>query len=318
MLWERLLEGPFLVPQPGTLASQAVTTPEVLRFAGRLRLYVGAVSGERERIVGFDLDPGWLSVGKAFRLPDAARVAIDTGPNRFDSSHVFDPAAIEVDGQAYLYYSAIAPEGDTLGLATSPDGIHFVKRDAPLQPGRAPGVVRAADRFHLFYVLPGPGTGYAIFSSVSQNGTRFAPVQTGPVLDVGRAGGWDGFEVTTPRPFARSGATYLLYAGEGDRHRKDKPRSFGLARSFDLVHWERYPGNPVFRVGPPGAWDDEAIWFGSVFPWENRLYLLYEGGRGAGINRQGPPLTQVGLAVLEGETFDRKMAEWPISSRWSP
>jgi len=311
MFWQRILEGPFLAPHPDSLAAQAITTPEVLSFRGRLRLYAGAVSGEHERIVGFDLDPAWLVAGTSFRIPDTAQVAIDVGPSRFDSSHVFDPAAVEVGGQVYLYYSAIAPESDTLGLATSSDGIRFEKRDAPLQPGRAPGVIRHAGRVRLFYVLPGRDTGYSIFSSVSGDGARFAPVPAEPVLNVGRAGDWDSFEVTTPRLFERGGASYMLYAGEADRRRKDKPRAFGLARSFDLVEWERYPGNPVFRAGPPGAWDDGAIWFGTVFPRGNRLYLLYEGGRQADIDRAGPSLTQVGLAVLDGGIFDRTIAEWP-------
>ena len=314
MLWERPFEGPLLVPQPGTLAPQSVTTPEIIRHQRRLRMYVGAVSDERERIVVFDIDPGWLSAGRAFPLPESAQIAVDAGPERFDRSHVFDPAAIEVDGQVYLYYSAIAPEGDTLGLAVSPDGIHFTKRNAPMQQGRAPSVVRGKGGFHLFYVRAETGLGYAIFSSVSENGIDFSPARNGPSLDIGRPGEWDGFEVTTPRLFERGGVNYMLYAGEGDRSRKDKPRAFGLARSFDLLTWERYPGNPVFRVGKPGAWDDGAIWFGTVLPLNGFLYLLYEGGSERDLGRQDSARTQVGLARVDAHTLDRQMAAWPRSA----
>jgi predicted GH43/DUF377 family glycosyl hydrolase len=310
MLWERALKDPWLVPQPGTLATQSVTTPEVMWFQGRLRMYVGAVRGDRERIASFDFDPSWLTSGHSYPLPEDARIAIDVGPERFDCSHVFDPAAIDVEKQVYLYYSAIAPEGDTLGLAISQDGTHFAKCSAPVQQGRAPGVVRGSGTIHLFHVRAGPGSGYAIYSSVSGNGVDFSPSRDGPTLDIGRSGEWDGFEVTTPRPFKRAGATYMLYAGESDRLRKDKPRAFGLARSFDLMTWERYPGNPVFRVGDPSAWDDGAIWFGTVLAWQGNLYLLYEGGREKDLNGQGVALTQIGLACVDAHAFDRKMMEW--------
>ncbi len=310
MLWQRVSSKPILQPQRRGLLSEAITTPDVLVWNGRLRLHVGAVSGGRERIATFPLEPAHLRTGLPISIPINPPVAIDTGPSRFDSKHVFDPASVVVDDQVYLYYTAIGPDGDSLGLATSTDGISFHKREVPVLEGRAPEVIWCAGKFHIFYVQEMPGKGYAVFSATSENGEAFSPVSDKPILDAGDQGAWDGFEVTTPRLFERSGAFYMLYAGEGDPARKDKPRAFGLARSYDLLAWERYPGNPVFCRGMPGQWDDGAIWFGTVFTWDDRLYLVYEGGTEADINRAGPALTQVGLAVVDGATFERRVANW--------
>jgi hypothetical protein len=309
-LWQRALPGPILRPRPGGLLSEAVTTPDVLVWNDRLYLYVGAVSGRRERIVTLQLEPDWLRAGQPIPLPDAVSVAVDVGPQRFDSHHVFDPATVAVGGQVLLYYSAIGPDAETLGLAISDDGISFRKREAPVLAGRAPEVIWSAGRFHLFYVREMLARGYAIFSATSEDGETFSPVSGGPVLGAGESGAWDGSEITTPRLFERRGIFYMLYAGEGDPAREDTPSAFGLARSHDLLAWERYPGNPVFRKGTPGEWDDGAIWFGTVFEWDDTLYLMYEGGIKADINRSGPALTQVGLAMVNGATFDQHMANW--------
>jgi hypothetical protein len=273
-------------------------------------LYVGAVSGGHERIVTFELEPEWLRASKSLPLPDEVLIAVDTGPRRFDSQHVFDPAAVTVSGQVFLYYSAIGPDVDMLGLAISSDGVSFRKRETPVLAGRAPEVIYSANVFHLFYVREMPGQGYAIFSATSENGETFLPVSDQPVLGPGETGAWDSFEATTPRLFERSGMFYMLYAGESDPARKDKPNAFGLARSYDLLTWERYPRNPVFRKGVPGEWDDGAIWFGTIFSWGDKLYLIYEAGAEADVNRAGPALTQVGLAVVDKAAFDQWIADW--------
>ena len=153
-------------------------------------------------------------------------------------------------------------------------------------------------------------SGYAIFAATSENGVTFSAMDDTPVLRAGEPDAWDSFEVTTPRLFERGGVFYMLYAGSGAPSQKDKPQAFGLARSYDLLTWERYSHNPVFCTGAQGEWDDGAIWFGTVFAWDSKLYLMYEGGAKADVDRPGLALTQVGIAAVDLATFDRRMADW--------
>lgn len=310
LLWARVAPFPFLTPVPNSLAEEAVTTPDVLCREGRLYLYVGAIAAGHERLLVTVLQPARFGEQSRSSWADEAAIAIDPGPHRFDSLHVFDPASVLVDGKVLLYYSAVGPDGDVLGMATSDDGRKFTKRESPVIEGRAPEVVYFDGQYYLFYVKKMPGRGYAIFSAVSANGEDYSPVSADPVFDVGLPGTWDSFEVTTPRIFYHNDAFYMVYAGQGDPALKDIPYAFGLARSLDLKTWQRYPGNPVFHKGPPGRWDDGAIWFGTVFIWNYVLYLIYEGGTAEAIRQPGPALTQVGLAYVEHDTFDAHMAAW--------
>jgi hypothetical protein len=308
LAWQRVLSEPFLGPQPHTLLSEAVTTPDILFWHRQPILYVGAVHEGHERLLAVSLSTDALRRARALSAPQAT-VAVNISQRGFDSEHVFDPAAVVVDDQIYLYYSAIGAQEDRIGLAISGDGRSFEKHPQPVLIGRAPEVFRFQGRLHLFYVRPMPGGGYAIFLAVSDNGRHFAPLSAQPVLGVAQPPAWDSYEVTTPRLFERHGVVYMLYAASGDPTRRDKPVGLGLARSSNLVQWERYPHNPVFHTGDPGTWDDGALWFGTVFEWEERLYLLYEGGSADAV-ASSLALTQVGLAVLDGQAFDKAMTNW--------
>jgi len=103
----------------------------------------------------------------------------------------------------------------------------------------------------------------------------------------------------------------------------DYPIAIGLARSRDLLHWQRYPGSPILERGAPGSWDEGALWFATVLKKDQTYYLWYEGtGAGQGLeseeNRQVSVLcreqdyggyavssfSQIGLATFTGEIPD--------------
>jgi len=76
-----------------------------------------------------------------------------------------------------------------------------------------------------------------------------------------------------------------------------------------LVHWTKYPGNPIFSRGEAGAWDEGAIWFTTVEKINGRYYMWYEGygGGTARTKAYGSYLkggkSQVGMATLDAPYF---------------
>lgn len=304
-LWQRTRSGPVLGSIPGTWLAEAATTPDILVYRGQTLLYCGAVRGGHERIVAIDVscDHDVPSVG-------GIDLAVDIGPQgAFDDGHVFDPASVAAADRVFLYYSTVGAAPDSIGLATSADGRRFEKYPHPVLVGRAPEVVVREGSFHLFYSLEAPNGGYGIHLAVSDDGYRFQSISPKPVLGVDTRSAWDGFSVLTPRIFEHGGMYYMVYAG--DDKEKDLPRAFGLARSADLIHWERYGRNPVFGCGSPGAWDDGAVWFGTVFERNGLLELWYEGGSQAAVHSPPPMLTRVGLATLAVDEFERHIArQW--------
>jgi predicted GH43/DUF377 family glycosyl hydrolase len=310
LTWRRVLEEPFLRSYAGTVAPDAVTTPDVIVKNSVLDFYIGAVDGDKERMIFVSLSLDALTLGKSIAVPKSAKLILNPGPSKFDCHHVFDPAVIQWQGKLYLYYSAIGEGEDSIGLAIADDDLNFIKHEKAILKGRSPEVIINDDVIYLFYVLDDGGLGYSIYTVCSFDGITFEPVSTSPVLTSGSPGQWDEREVTTPRIINIENMYYMIYAGLDKNDKKDIPRAFGLARSKDLINWEKYPLNPVFQINVPGSWDDGAIWFGTPFLVDSHLYLIYEGGRLEDIIDRAPALTQVGLAEVSVRTFFDMMANW--------
>jgi predicted GH43/DUF377 family glycosyl hydrolase len=240
----------------------------------------------------------------------SARVIVSAGPRDFDCKHVFDPAVINFGGKVCLFYSAIGLGEDSIGLAVSDDGDIFTKNDNPILVGRSPEAVVLGNVLFLLYVLKNRSGKYAIHSASSTDGVTFKVNHNNPVLSPGKAGDWDESEVTTPRIIKINGTFFMVYAGVNKKNANDIPAGFGLARSTDLAHWEKYPQNPVFSIGESGSWDDGAVWFGTPFCVNEDLYLIYEGGRLENIIDRTPALTQVGLAKMPLKSFQEVITNW--------
>ena len=106
-------------------------------------------------------------------------------------------------------------------------------------------------------------------------------------------GGWSN-QISTGRLFKQGSYYYLLYGGHTSL--VGQPDYFGLARSKDLVNWERHPGNPVFGCGPKGAEDGGAMWFPTLIDGGDHYHILYEGSRG---NYAWQLSSQIGLASIK-------------------
>lgn len=256
-----------------SFCKNAVTTVDLLEVDDEILMYFGGHDGDNERLgvakvkkINFDA----LNWDTIFSTP-----IVDVGKHgSFDCAHVADPASVIFDNKILLYYSGLSDgmREDAVGLAISSDGVNFDKQEAPVLIGRAPEVVLHDGLVHLFYVLPNIRGGYSIHLATSRDGKEFEE-RVEPVLEPS-FGHWDSLTVTTPRIFCHGEKYWMIYAGDSET--RDTPKSFGLALSDNLVSWEKY-GEPVFNVGAKGAWDDGAIWFGTVHRHRGEFYLFYEG-----------------------------------------
>ena len=201
---------------------------------------------------------------------------VDVGEKgSFDSSDALDPAAVVFNDKVYLYYSAIGVGKDSVGLAISNNGVKFEKY-GKICTGRAPTVVAANGKLYMIYQND-KGEGYKEFYlSESSDGIYFTPTQKEPVFK-GAMSGWDKY-ISTPRIYKEHDDFIMLYGGSPDLN--DQPDYFGIARSKDLINWEKHPGNPVFGIGAKGEEDGGAIWFPALVDIKSHYVILYEGSRG--------------------------------------
>lgn len=77
-----------------------------------------------------------------------------------------------------------------------------------------------------------------------------------------------------PNIVRKNGRYHMLYTGRGGVQLRHQ---IGLASSDDLFTWKKYSGNPVFRIGSAGEWDDKFVAHGYVFEEGAKYYMFYSG-----------------------------------------
>jgi predicted GH43/DUF377 family glycosyl hydrolase len=278
----RLSANPYVARKPGTFHSRLVANPAVADYKGRTYfIFRGQGEAEHDQI-GLWSTPSAAAGGLEWstRLPVPV-IPVSDHPNAPDNKHVLDPAVIAVGETLFVYYTARAIAGDpdySICLATSTDGISFTKAATnPLIAGViAPEVVHHDGRFHLFYQRRHRDDYWELFMATSGDGITFDVANERRVFGPSRRpGAFDSHSIATARLVREGEYWYMTYAA-ATRY-LDYPESIGLARSRDLVHWERYPGNPIFERGSAGTWDEAALWYPTVRRLGGRYLMWYEG-----------------------------------------
>ena len=282
LAWTRDNSNPVIAPSGSTWKSRWTADPDLFRMADRLLLYyrgTGLVPGKgkvyHDRIGVAEIQ-GIGAMQLSFRYLNNGSPVIDIGAEgAFDDQDVREPAAVWFKEKVYLYYTGLGKGQTSIGLATSPNGEHFLKAGKVLD-GRAPDVIVLHDTLYMFYQKL-DSNGYSIQLAISLDGQKFFPLGTKPVL-AGVPMHWDAKSLTTPRVWSSGEWFYMMYGGSADA--LDEPEYFGLARSRDLLRWERHPGNPIFAAGAHATADGGTIRFPAFYDAGSWFVLLYEGSRG--------------------------------------
>jgi len=307
-VWNRFPGNPVFPAATGTWRESQTANPDLLLNAGTYYMYVRGQRGGHDRI-GVATIPKEKFDGVTWNINPEPIIDVG-GPGSWDERHALDPAAILFHGKVFLYYTGSSPRADrAICLAVSEDGVHFRKyENNPVIIGGGPEVVFRDSSFYLYFWKPVPDKkGFQIHYATSRDGYHYTEPAQSLALPVGRDGSWDSFTVETQRIFMEGGLYYMIYCGS-DRN-KDYPFHAGVATSADLIHWTKFPGNPVFSRGEQGEWDEGAIWFTTVEKINGRYYMWYE-GYGGGTARTEPygsylkgGKSQVGMATMEAPYF---------------
>ena len=286
--WERSSANP-VIPYGAEWCREFIAPSSLLVEDGEVTLYVEGGSSDRENFGRYSTSTDAV-LSRSWEA-DPANPVLEPSEDGFDRGSVFDPYAIRVGPDLRIYYSATsggahefaehtsgagheAPVREFIGMARW-TGSAFERHPTSVLEGRCPCVLEREGTLYLFYVKVVRG-GYRIFAASSADGSNFEPVSDAPVLDIGTAGAWDSFTVTTPKVFEDDDRFVMLYAG--DDQQIDDPTGIGIAVSDDLLHWERHPGNPVFVPGPSGGFDSVSVASTVPFLLKGRWHIVYAGG----------------------------------------
>jgi hypothetical protein len=196
-----------------------------------------------------DSDPKvkMMSLGHATST-DGVHWSRDPANPIFTGSWTEDMCVLKRDG-AYL----MVAEGkdDIAHQLTSADRIHWTdlgpldirKRDGsriPPGPYGTPTIWFEDGAFYLFYERGDAG----VWLATSKDRKVWTNVQDEPVLAKGPEA-YDKEAVAMNQIVKRNGVYYAFYHANSSRPWKEWTSC--IARSRDLVHWEKYPGNPIVK-----------------------------------------------------------------------
>jgi hypothetical protein len=193
---------------------------------------------------------------------DFELVAIAQGHFPFwDETMASFPSVFPDGGTTYLVYEGFGPpHPGAIGLAASGDGLHFLR--SPINPILenestgwesvnigTPSLYKSGSTWYLFYhgfdgkaCRIGVATGTDL-TSLRKNGP--------PIIDVGIPGQWDsGTAGRRSQIILEDGYYYMAFEGSTDPPYDFAVWSSGIARSRDLIHWEKFRANPVIPRFP--------------------------------------------------------------------
>ena len=178
--------------------------------------------------------------------PDGLRWTRDPANPIFTGSWVEDVCVVKRGGRYVMFAEG---KDDIAHQLTSPDGAHWEDQGpldirttdgTPLGPGPygTPTAWFEDGLWSLFYERGDRG----VWLATSKDRAVWTNVQDTPVLGLGPEP-YDREAVALNQVIKRDGVYYAFY--HANAHRPWKDWTTDIARSRDLVHWEKYPGNPI-------------------------------------------------------------------------
>ena len=119
-----------------------------------------------------------------------------------------------------------------------------------------------------------PGYEGAAWSSDGDSWVRVS--EDTPILSIQGAADWEKDCIYAPWLLEHNGLFMNFYnAANGS------VEQMGLVTSTDMLHWNRYAGNPIVRNGGPGSYDEQFCSDGKVYRDRDHWVMFYFGvGRG--------------------------------------
>jgi len=116
-----------------------------------------------------------------------------------------------------------------------------------------PFILKREETWHLFYNAKDRTGREQTGVATSTDLLHWKKYEHNPVLPTGPPGSWDSRFASDPALLEIRGRWHLFYYGFDGQHAQD-----GVATCVDgdWLKWEKFAGNPILRIGPPGSYDD--------------------------------------------------------------
>jgi len=270
---------PNPVIERGSLSD--VLNPSVFKLNGEYQNFYSEFDGQTwtTRIANSPDGITWKK-GSSLELPPNGGIAANG-------------SALAVAGDVYYWYQTAAPpvinllRGKAIEtvLGAGPQGSFDEVAVAD------PYVIRAGDRFYMFYLGQDRAHRQRLGVAQSSDGVHWEKLRSNPILELGPVGAFDEVGLGEPAVWSSGGSYWMLYTG---RDRGER-RRIGLARSRDGVNWQRDAGFQPIAGDQP--WNREVMCDPSVEVTPGGIRVWFGGGDVArpDQNLHG----QIGVGVLK-------------------
>ncbi len=178
--------------------------------------------------------------------PDGLNWTRDSGGPFVPDSWVEDMCVVKHEG---MYWMFAEGKNDIAHLLSSPNGRDWtelgpldvrLKTGKPIEPGPygTPTAWLEDGVWYLFYERRDQG----VWLATSKDMKVWTNLQDEPVLKMGPAE-YDSTAIATNQIIKQDGWYYTFY--HANAHRPWKDWTSNVGRSRDLIHWEKYQGNPL-------------------------------------------------------------------------
>jgi predicted GH43/DUF377 family glycosyl hydrolase len=272
--WIDFSGNPILVSQNSIYDYYGVSQSAVIKDSNLYKMwYLGDAGSARGYVLyaeSFD--------GINWNFPYSEPVLSPGLPGSWDSWTVH-PGAVIKDGGIYkMFYTGWS---DTyghwhVGLATSTDGINWIKYPNPVLSGNnneyqvgATSVIKINDTYYMYYTGGVYQQVWWISLATSTDGINWTKYSGNPILTSNYS--WEGYGVYHPSVIEENGAYKMVYMSTNSN-------GFGFAISEDGINWTTLNSNPFFTIeNTSNHWSSYIAYPNMIKVDENEIRIYYSG-----------------------------------------
>src|SRR5690554_2456012 len=242
--WVDFMGNPILQSTSGPYDNTNISQPFIIRDGNLLKMwYMGDIGTAKTFILyaeSFD--------GINWNHPLSTPVLYPGEEGSWDSWAVHSGPVIKENGVYKMYYSGFSDLWGhwNIGLATSTDGINWIKHPEPILVGNmeefqlgANSIIKKNGVYYLYYTAGYFQQTWWINLATSTDGINFTRYEGNPLLTTSYT--WEGFGVYHASVIEDDGDYTMVYMGTN-------ATAFGLATSPDGKNWSTISSNPFFTL----------------------------------------------------------------------
>ncbi len=273
--WIDYLYNPIISSSRNFYDYYGVTQPQVLYENGLYRMYYFGIASSAQKYILYAESNDGIHWNHPVQNPIINPGAYGT----WDSWAVHPGAVFKDDDNVYkMYYYGYSDQYDQwhIGLATSVDGINWVKYPQPIVMGTSgweyqigsSSIIKRNGIYCLYY-FGRTAPNYRIGLATSTDGINFTKFAGNPILS--NTVSWEGTGVIYPAVIQDGSILKMIYTNSTGS-------GFGLATSSDGIEWTKANNNPFFTVSnTSNHWAISKIAFPFWLKLQNEWRIYYSG-----------------------------------------